>query len=102
MDLYLLQTYIGSGKWKISKVTTDREEASLWDMCGDENAILKLTLADMSEGRILFMDIDRGLWTFSGEDKDKLDVLSPSSLPVVNHVVNGKGSVNILLSEKTA
>lgn len=102
MDLYLLQKYIGSGKWKISKVVTDREEASLWDMCGDENAVLKLTLSDMSEGRILFMDIDRGLWVFSGEDKSKLDVLSPSSLPVVNHAVNSDGSVNILLSEKTA
>ena len=102
MDLYLLQKYIGSGKWKISKVATDREEAALWDMCGDENAVLKLTLSDMSEGRILFMDIDRGLWVFSGEDKGKLDVLSPSSLPVVNHVVNSNGSVNILIAEKTA
>ena len=102
MDLYLLQKYIGSGKWKIYNVTTDREEASLWDMCGDENAILKLTLSTMSEGRILFMDIARGLWAFSGEEKDKLDVLSPSSLPVVNHVVNLDGGVNILLSDKTA
>ena len=101
MDLFLLQKHIGSGKWKISKVVTDREEASLWDMCGYENAVLKLTLTDMSEGRILFTDIDRGLWVFSGEDKSKLDVLSPSSLPVVNHVVNSNGSVNISLSEKT-
>lgn len=102
MDLYLLQKYIGRGKWKISKVATDREEASLWDMCGDENAVLKLTLSDMQEGRILFMDIERGSWVFSGEDKSKLDVLSPSSLPVVNHVVNGNEGVNILCSEKTA
>lgn len=102
MDLYLLQKYIGNGKWKISKVVTDREEASLWDMCGDENAVLELTLSDVSEGRILFMDIGQGLWVFSGEDKSKLDVLSPSSLPVVNHVVNWDGSVNISCSEKTA
>lgn len=102
MDLYLLQKYIGSGKWKISKVTNDHEEASLWGMCGDENAALKITLSDMSEGRTLFMDIDRGLWAFSGEDKGKLDVLLPSSLPVVNHAVNSGGSVNLLCSEKTA
>ena len=96
MDLYLLQKYIGSGKWKISKLTNDREEASLWDMCGDDNAIVKLTLSGKSEDRSLFMDIDGCVWLFSGEDKGNLDFLSPSSLPVVNHAKNRNGSVNIM------
>ena len=96
MDLYLLQKYLGEGQWKVVKVTNESDEATQWDMSGDDSAVLKITLTDLTDGRTLLLDIKQGLWVFSGSDKSSLDVLSPVSLSEVPYEINGGGSVNIL------
>lgn len=95
MDLYLLQKYLGEGQWKIVKVTNESDEATLWDMSGDDSAVLKITLTDLTEGRTLLMDIDQGLWVFEGEGKNALNVLSAAVLPVVEHEARQDGSISL-------
>ena len=96
MDLYLLQKYIGAGEWEVVKVTNDREEATLWDISGNDSAVLDVILNDITDGRTLLLDIKQGLWVFSGSDKSSLDVLSPVSLSEVPYEIKGGGGVNIL------
>ena len=93
MDLYLLQKYLGEGQWKIVKVTNESDKATLWDMSGDDSAVLKITLTDLTEGRTLLMDIDQGLWVFEGEDKNALNVLSAAVLPMVEYEARQDGSI---------
>lgn len=95
MGLYLLQKYLGEGQWKIVKVTNESDEATLWDMSGDDSAVLKITLTDLTEGRTLLMDIDQGLWVFEGEGKNALNVLSAAVLPVVEHEARQGGSISL-------
>ena len=95
MDLYLLQKYLGEGQWNVVKVTNEGDEATLWDMSGDDSAVLKMTLADLSEGRTLLMDIDQGLWVFEGEDKNALNVLSPTVLPMTEYETRKDGSISL-------
>ena len=95
MDLYLLQKYLGEGQWKVVKVTNESDEATLWDMSGDDSAVLKMTLTDLAEGRTLLMDIDQGLWVFEGEDKNALNVLSPAVLPMAEYETRKDGSISL-------